>query len=82
MAKYRQKLQEVEAVQFKAPKEVDVSTMFEKEFPVRIDQEGPHASLRGVRVGVGDWIVTLPNGDRIRLSDEAFKQQYESPKGG
>lgn len=82
MAKYKQRLQEVEAVQFKAPKETDASTLFEKEFPVRIDQEGPHVSLRGVRVGVGDWIVTLASGTKVRLSDEDFKKQYESPKGG
>ncbi len=83
MAKYKEKLAEVEAVQFEAPKPDKVKhdtrfTLSDKEsLPVGNDAKSVHSSLAGKRIENGDWVVTHTGGFREVLTDTEFHSKYE-----
>jgi hypothetical protein len=66
MGRYRTKVQEVEAIQFRTPLTISGSSDGGTENPLDIPQ-----------VNVGDWLLTHPDGNQECVTDEYFKAQYE-----
>lgn len=81
MAKYKEKLAEVEAVQFEALKDVKPDTKWQG-FPVSVDTIGAHAWTGTQIIRPGDWLVIDGNGKALVYSNAQFELLYEVVKGG
>jgi len=87
MARFKQRLEEVEAIQFNAPKTkaglfVDPNPTFtvrkNEVVPVGLDQKGPHTRVRAAGLlRDGDWLILRADDTRSVLTNDAFRITYE-----
>lgn len=85
MAKYKQKLQEVDAVAFELTEEQkEKGLQFNDKFQgqaIAKDQKGVHLFVYGTRVNEGDWLI-LEEGQIVAVeSKENFAKRYEEVGG-